>query len=152
MVRSLPIEPVGRNPGRDRRRTGNSRIVTVHPLPRQATAIREIREYGRTFVRDHRGLQPPVPQERPEAMEDRGFYRTFCRDCPFKGMMDILKARNMPMICDAGCSVLGMTPPYAARRGHVMAWVRALRSLHGVPGSALIRRLCPAPFRPECTY
>jgi TPP-dependent indolepyruvate ferredoxin oxidoreductase alpha subunit len=45
-------------------------------------------------------------------MEDRGYYRTFCRDCPFKGMMDILKARDMPMICDAGCSVLGMTPPY----------------------------------------
>jgi indolepyruvate ferredoxin oxidoreductase, alpha subunit len=91
---------------------GKSRIVTVYPLPRQAAAIREIREYGRTFVRDHRGLQTPVPQERPEAMEDRGYYRTFCRDCPFKGMMDILKARNMPMICDAGCSVLGMTPPY----------------------------------------
>ena len=27
-------------------------------------------------------------------------------------MMDILKDRNMLMICDAGCSVLGMTPPY----------------------------------------
>ncbi len=33
-------------------------------------------------------------------------------DCPFKGMMNILKERNMAMICDAGCSVLGMTPPY----------------------------------------
>jgi TPP-dependent indolepyruvate ferredoxin oxidoreductase alpha subunit len=92
--------------------SGNTRIVTVHPLPRQAAAIRGIREYGRTFIRDHRGLQPPVPQERPEAMEDRGYYRTFCTDCPFKGMMDILRARNLPMICDAGCSVLGMTPPY----------------------------------------
>jgi indolepyruvate ferredoxin oxidoreductase, alpha subunit len=91
---------------------GKTRIVTVHPLPQQASAIRKIREYGRTFVRDHRGLQPPVPQERPEAMEDRGYYRTFCSDCPFKDMMDLLKARNMPMICDAGCSVLGMTPPY----------------------------------------
>jgi TPP-dependent indolepyruvate ferredoxin oxidoreductase alpha subunit len=27
-------------------------------------------------------------------------------------MMDILKARNTAMICDAGCSVLGMTHPY----------------------------------------
>lgn len=92
--------------------SGKTRIVTVHPLPRQAADIQEIHEYGRTFVRDHRGLQPPVPQERPEAMEDRGYYRTFCSDCPFKVMMNILKARNMPMICDAGCSVLGMTPPY----------------------------------------
>ena len=27
-------------------------------------------------------------------------------------MMDILKKRNMSMICDAGCSILGMTRPY----------------------------------------
>jgi TPP-dependent indolepyruvate ferredoxin oxidoreductase alpha subunit len=91
---------------------GKTRIVTVHPLPRQAAALQEVHEYGRTFVRDHRGLQPPVPQARPEAMEDRGYHRTFCRDCPFKDMMNILKVRNLPMICDAGCSVLGMTPPY----------------------------------------
>jgi hypothetical protein len=91
---------------------GKTRIVTVHPLPREAAAIREIHEYGRTFVRDHRGLQPPMPRERPEAMEDRGYYRTFCHDCPFKLMMNILKARNLPMVCDAGCSILGMTPPY----------------------------------------
>jgi TPP-dependent indolepyruvate ferredoxin oxidoreductase alpha subunit len=45
-------------------------------------------------------------------MEDRGYYRTFCCNCPFRGMMDILKKRNLAMICDAGCSVLGMTPPY----------------------------------------
>jgi TPP-dependent indolepyruvate ferredoxin oxidoreductase alpha subunit len=27
-------------------------------------------------------------------------------------MMNLLKDRNMPMICDAGCSILGMTRPY----------------------------------------
>jgi indolepyruvate ferredoxin oxidoreductase alpha subunit len=92
--------------------TGKTRIITVHPLPRQAAGLQHVQEFGRTFVRDHRGLQPPVPQERPEAMEDRGYYRTFCVGCPFKRMLDILKLRNMAMICDAGCSVLGMTPPY----------------------------------------
>jgi indolepyruvate ferredoxin oxidoreductase alpha subunit len=91
---------------------GDTRIVTVNPLPAQAAGIRDVQEYGRTFIRDHRGVLPPVPQKRPEAMEDRGYYRTFCRDCPFRGMMNILKERNMAMICDAGCSVLGMTPPY----------------------------------------
>jgi len=90
---------------------GNSRIVTVHPLPKRVTLIREIHEHGRTFVRDHRGIQPPLPQERPKAMEDRGYYRTFCTACPFKPLMNILKERNMAMICDAGCSVLGMNPP-----------------------------------------
>ncbi|MCX6683487.1 MAG: thiamine pyrophosphate-dependent enzyme [Methanoregula sp.] len=91
---------------------GRSRIVTVHPLPEQAAGMHEVHEYGRTFVRDHLGIQPPLPQERPEAMEDRGYYRTFCTACPFKLLMNVLKERNMTMICDAGCSVLGMTPPY----------------------------------------
>ena len=100
-------EPAGAGPA-----PGKSRIVTVNPLPAQAADIPDVREYGRTFIRDHRGVMPPVPQKRPEAMEDRGYYRTFCRNCPFKGMMNILKERDMAMICDAGCSVLGMTPPY----------------------------------------
>ncbi len=91
---------------------GNTRIVTVHPLPERAVQVKEVNEVGRTFVRDHRGLLPPVPQKHPQSMEDRGFYRTFCKDCPFKPMMNILKERRMNMICDAGCSILGMTPPY----------------------------------------
>jgi TPP-dependent indolepyruvate ferredoxin oxidoreductase alpha subunit len=91
---------------------GQSRLITVHPLPERASDIDEVNEYGRPFFRDHRGIRPLVPQQRPESMEDRGFYRTFCKDCPFKPMMDILKVRGQPMICDAGCSVLGLTPPY----------------------------------------
>jgi TPP-dependent indolepyruvate ferredoxin oxidoreductase alpha subunit len=91
---------------------GRTRIITVHPLPEQAAAIRTVHEYGRTFVRDHRGLQPPVPQKRPQSGEDRGYYRTFCRECPFRTMMGILQERDLKVICDAGCSVLSMTPPY----------------------------------------
>ena len=91
---------------------GNTRIVTVHPMPSQAARVKEVHESGRTFVRDHRGLQPPLPQQSPEVMRDRGYYRTFCKNCPFKLMMNILRERRMKMICDAGCSILGMTPPY----------------------------------------
>jgi TPP-dependent indolepyruvate ferredoxin oxidoreductase alpha subunit len=91
---------------------GKTRIVTVHPLPEQAAGMHRINEYGRTFVRDHRGVKPPGSQKRPQAMEDRGYYRTFCTTCPFKLLMNLLKERNMLMICDAGCSVLGMNPPY----------------------------------------
>jgi indolepyruvate ferredoxin oxidoreductase alpha subunit len=91
---------------------GRTRIITVHPLPEQAAALCTVHEYGRTFVRDHRGLQPPVPQKRPQSMEDRGYYRTFCRECPFKKVMDILKDLERKVICDAGCSVLAMTRPY----------------------------------------
>ena len=91
---------------------GSSRIVTVHPLPEQAAGMHEIHEYGRSFVHDHRGIQPPLPQKRPQVMEDRGYYRTFCTACPFKPLMNILRERSMNFICDAGCSVLGMNPPY----------------------------------------
>jgi TPP-dependent indolepyruvate ferredoxin oxidoreductase alpha subunit len=91
---------------------GKTRIVTVNPVPEQAAGIREIRECGRTFVRDHRGVLPPAQQDRPQLMEDRGFSRTFCKNCPFLLMMNILKDRNMPVICDAGCSILAMNRPY----------------------------------------
>ena len=100
-------EPAGVGAG-----PGKTRIVTVHPLPERAVQVKEVHEVGRTFVRDHRGLQPPVLQVLPEVMQARGYYKTFCKDCPFKSMMNILKERNMSMICDAGCSILGMTPPY----------------------------------------
>jgi indolepyruvate ferredoxin oxidoreductase, alpha subunit len=91
---------------------GNTRIVTVNPVPARAAGVRTVNEVGRPFVRDHRGVLPPDVQDHPQSMEDRGFYRTFCKDCPFKSMMDILKERQMSLICDAGCSVLGMTSPY----------------------------------------
>ena len=91
---------------------GNTRIVTVHPLPERAIRVKEVHEIGRTFVWDHRGLQPPVHKGLPEVMKNRGYYKTFCKDCPFKSVMNILKERDMSMICDAGCSILGMTPPY----------------------------------------
>jgi len=91
---------------------GTSRIVTVNPLPAKAAGIQRICEYGRSFVNDHRGIRPPLPQKQPQAMTDRGYYRTFCTECPFILLMNIVKERNMTMICDAGCSVLGMNQPY----------------------------------------
>ena len=100
-------EPAGAGP-----LPGKTRIVTVNPPPAQTMGIRDVREYGRSFIRDHRGVLPPEQQKRPQSHEDRGYNSTFCRDCPFKKMMDMVKDRKMAMICDAGCSVLGMTLPY----------------------------------------
>jgi indolepyruvate ferredoxin oxidoreductase, alpha subunit len=100
-------EPAGAGPA-----PGNSRIVTVNPPPAQAAGIQDIREYGGTFVRDHRGIVPSGQKERPETLQDRGFSRTFCRNCPFLAMMDILKERKMPAVCDAGCSILMLNRPY----------------------------------------
>lgn len=100
-------EPAGAGPA-----PGSSRIVTVYPPPAQAAAISDIREYGGTFVRDHRGVIRTDYQERPETMQDRGFSRTFCRDCPFLALMDLLAERRMQAVCDAGCSILVLNRPY----------------------------------------
>jgi hypothetical protein len=100
------------NPGGAGPAPGRTRVVTVNPVPDPAAGIRDIRECGRTFVRDHCGIVPPVSRERPLSMEMRGFCRTFCRSCPFLTMMNILKDRKMAVICDAGCSILAMNRPY----------------------------------------
>ncbi|MDD1670898.1 MAG: thiamine pyrophosphate-dependent enzyme, partial [Methanomicrobiales archaeon] len=38
--------------------------------------------------------------------------RTFCRSCPFKGVMAALREKGLRAVCDMGCSVLAMNPPY----------------------------------------
>ena len=91
---------------------GDSRLVTVHPVPARAAPFPEVKEYGRPFVRDHRAILPPGPQGRPESRKDRGFSRTFCTACPYHPLLHLLKERGMHVICDAGCSVFGLNPPY----------------------------------------
>jgi len=91
---------------------GKTRIVTVNPVPGQAVGIREVHECGRAFVRDHRGVPAPGPRGPPATMRGRGFSRTFCRECPYHPLLRILKEREMPVICDAGCSILAMNRPY----------------------------------------
>lgn len=100
-------EPAGVGPSR-----GNTHILTVHPVPQQASMYQEIREEGRTFVQNHRGIKPPVPGDTPQSIQDRGYFRTFCGNCPFLPVMDILKDKKLRILCDAGCSIFGMTRPY----------------------------------------
>jgi indolepyruvate ferredoxin oxidoreductase alpha subunit len=93
--------------------TGESRVVTVYPPPAGSGLLAETREYGRPFVREHRGLAAPPEGEAPETHHSRGFSRTFCRDCPFTGMLSLLADRKVRVVCDIGCSVLALNPPYA---------------------------------------
>lgn len=57
-------------------------------------------------------MQPPTGGEIAETMEKRGYYRTFCQKCPFKGLFDLLKESGIKVIPDAGCSILTLNPPY----------------------------------------
>jgi len=91
---------------------GYSRIVTVFPPPPALASFKRIEEIGRPFVSEHRGVLPPAANPFPQTSAGRGFYKTFCRNCPFLAVYDILKRKGLPAIADAGCSILAMNPPY----------------------------------------
>ena len=88
-----------------------SRIITVYPPAGNLERIQVMKELGRPFVREHRRMVPPS-YTKPERREDRGFYRSFCKDCPFIPAINILDERGISVICDAGCCVLCMNPPF----------------------------------------
>ncbi|WP_292371125.1 thiamine pyrophosphate-dependent enzyme [Methanoregula sp. UBA64] len=90
---------------------GAGRVVTVYPPPARLAGA-GIHEYGRPFVRDHRAATLPDDPGQPESRKGRGYYRTFCRECPFRPLLALLKSREMQAVCDAGCSVYGLNPPY----------------------------------------
>ncbi|HON81074.1 MAG TPA: thiamine pyrophosphate-dependent enzyme [Methanoregulaceae archaeon] len=91
---------------------GDSQVVTVYPPPRNLASCKDIREIGRPFVREHSIIQPPGPAAVPETIWERGYYRTFCQGCPFLPVFEILHARRMTVVPDAGCSILVLNPPY----------------------------------------
>jgi indolepyruvate ferredoxin oxidoreductase, alpha subunit len=91
---------------------GDSRIVTVYPPPPYIASFKRVEEIGRPFVSEHQDIMHPTAAPAPQTSLSRGFYRTFCRNCPFLTVFDILKRKGMPAIADAGCSILAMNPPY----------------------------------------
>jgi len=103
-------EPAGIGPEH-----GESRVVTVFPPPSRLAGYRDVREAGLTFVKDHSRHQILPDDEgraSPQTLEERGYYRTFCRDCPFKAVIALMQDLGMRPVCDAGCVVLAMNPPY----------------------------------------
>lgn len=91
---------------------GDSHVVTVYPPPAGIGNAGRIHELGRPFLQEHRGIRPPAIVPEPETYASRGYYRTFCRECPFRTLMGILATRKMEAACDIGCSMLAANPPY----------------------------------------
>jgi indolepyruvate ferredoxin oxidoreductase, alpha subunit len=92
--------------------TGKGRVVTVYPPPGHGDTLSGFSELGRPFLREHRFLEPPPDPGEPERFSTRGHYRTLCPGCPFRGVIEILRDRGLRAICDMGCSVLAMNPPF----------------------------------------
>jgi TPP-dependent indolepyruvate ferredoxin oxidoreductase alpha subunit len=95
---------------------GDSHVVTVYPPPARIGREGIISELGRPFLQEHRGIRPPESVRAPETYASRGYYRTFCKDCPFKPLMGMLAERKVEVVCDIGCSMLAMNPPYSTGR------------------------------------
>lgn len=103
-------EPAGAGPG-----AGPTRVVTAFPPPARAGKYRTIHEEGLPFISDHcrhRFLPEFEGRSPPQTLEERGYYRTFCRDCPFKHVISLMQEAGIRPVCDAGCVVLAMNPPY----------------------------------------
>jgi indolepyruvate ferredoxin oxidoreductase alpha subunit len=95
---------------------GDSQIVTVYPPPHDLKGCLVVREIGRPFVQEHRDLSPPGANIEPETVQKRGYTRTFCRECPFLVVLEILKKKELSVIADAGCSILALNLPFRIAR------------------------------------
>jgi len=92
-----------------------SRVSTVYPPPDVSGECRDVCEEGRHFLDEHIGMGSPGIEE-PERYRTRGYYRSFCRDCPYLPLMHALEKKNLPVVCDAGCCVLCMNDPFTIGR------------------------------------
>jgi indolepyruvate ferredoxin oxidoreductase alpha subunit len=90
--------------------TGDSRVVTVYPPP--GGRFEGIAELGRPFFAEHATLRPPAAGGEPETMAARGYYRTLCRTCPYAPLFTLMREKGLSAICDIGCSLLAMNPPF----------------------------------------
>ena len=91
---------------------GESRVVISYPPPSIPAGSRII-EIGRPFVREHQTLLPPAVNRDSERFSDRGYFRSLCKNCPYKPLFTILKERGLKVVPDIGCSLLSMNPPYS---------------------------------------
>lgn len=92
---------------------GEARVVTVYPPPPGIGSGAEVREFGRPFVREHRGLRPPKDPGEPETYTRRGRRSGLCADCPFGQVIALLVDQDLVPVCDTGCALMALAPPYS---------------------------------------
>ncbi|WAI01976.1 thiamine pyrophosphate-dependent enzyme [Methanogenium organophilum] len=55
-------------------------------------------------------VSPPAGD--PETMHSRGFARTFCRECPYIPLLEVMQEKNLHPVLDIGCGLLAKNPPW----------------------------------------
>lgn len=59
-------------------------------------------------------ISPLTGENVSKSRSERGSSRMFCPGCPFQGVFDLLEEKKIRIICDTGCSLLSMIPPYTS--------------------------------------
>lgn len=64
------------------------------------------------------GLAPhPLPQVQsssaPQNRKERGSTLGLCADCPFRLLFELMAKKGLSAVCDTGCSLIAMNPPYS---------------------------------------
>ena len=90
---------------------GAARISTVYPPP-SGIGPAPLKELGRPFLQEHRHLRPPPDAGEPETYRRRGRRSTLCPECPFGPAISLMKERGLVPICDTGCALFALAPPY----------------------------------------
>lgn len=48
----------------------------------------------------------------PETFQNKGYSKTFCRNCPYKPLLEYISEERIDVILDTGCILLAMKDPY----------------------------------------
>ncbi|MDD2779041.1 MAG: thiamine pyrophosphate-dependent enzyme [Candidatus Methanomethylophilaceae archaeon] len=89
----------------------NDRCIPVVP---------KVRGYGRLADRDltMRGRAEQADRlfkeehNEPETFRIKGYSKTFCRNCPYKPLLEYISKEGIDVILDTGCVLLAMKDPY----------------------------------------
>jgi indolepyruvate ferredoxin oxidoreductase, alpha subunit len=60
------------------------------------------------------GEYPPVMKTSlPMHRSERGYALSLCAKCPFAGLFHLMKQKGMSAVCDTGCSLIALNPPFS---------------------------------------
>lgn len=49
----------------------------------------------------------------PTRRSERGNTLSLCTDCPFRGLFHLMRDKGLSALCDTGCSLIAMNPPFS---------------------------------------
>ncbi len=88
---------------------------------RRIPAVSKARGYGRLTDRDltmkgrseHADNLLKGEYKEPETFQSKGYSKTFCKNCPYKPLLEYISKEKIDVILDTGCVLLAMKDPYS---------------------------------------